>query len=300
MLTATVKDPRAWCADTIDPPASWYYRLPARLVDALGPLTDLAPPEGLRSVCEEGLRPVVDVLEHGRGFVLLDPADGLDDRQRVALYWLLGQALGRPIVQNVQGTLLYDVRDTGQDVKYGARFSVTSAESSFHTDNSFGDGVADYVGLLCLRDAREGGESQLVSGYAAHNELLAGHADALEVLRRPFHVDRRGGVRPGEAPTARYPVVGEDDRGLVFRYLRYWIEAGHDKAGEPLTPAQVGALDTLDETLRRPELRVTFQMRPGEVLLINNRWLLHNRTGFVDHEEPERRRHMVRLWLARA
>jgi alpha-ketoglutarate-dependent taurine dioxygenase len=203
------------------------------------------------------------------------------------------------VVQNVQGTLLYDVRDTGQDVRYGARFSVTNAESSFHTDASFMAEVVDYVGLLCLKTARSGGRSQLVSGHAVHEELRARRPDLLAVLTQPFHVDRRGGVQPGEAPTARYPVLQADGQGLLWRYLRYWIEAGHERAGAPLSADQREALDTLDEVLRQPGLRVEFDLGPGEMLFVNNRWLLHNRTAFEDHVEPQRRRHLVRLWLAR-
>jgi hypothetical protein len=41
-------------------------------------------------------------------------------------------------------------------------------------------------------------------------------------------------------------------------------------------------------------------MRAGEMLFLNNRWLLHNRTAFQDYPEPERRRHLVRLWLCSA
>ena len=62
----------------------------------------------------------------------------------------------------------------------GARFSVTNAESSFHNDNSFGDPLPDLVGLLCLHTAKSGGQSQLISGYALHNELRENHPDALE------------------------------------------------------------------------------------------------------------------------
>ena len=83
------------------------------------------------------------------------------------MYWLIGQILGQPHEQNVQGTLLYDVRDYGQDVSKGARFSVTNAESTFHTDNSFSHEVSDYVGLLCLNPAKSGGMNMLVSAYAA-------------------------------------------------------------------------------------------------------------------------------------
>jgi alpha-ketoglutarate-dependent taurine dioxygenase len=242
-----------------------------------------------------------NVLENGRGFVVVTAgAPGrYSPAELTAVYWLVGQLIGRPFVQNVQGTLLYDVKDTGQDVRYGARFSVTNAESTFHTDNSFGDDVLDYVGLLCLNSAKSGGLSQLVSAFAVREELRGKQPGELEVLRRPFHVDRRGGLRPGEQPTARFPVLGGEGGDLLIRYLRYWIEVGHEKAGEPLSPEQVKALDVLDRVAAQPGVRVEFMLRPGEMLFANNRWLLHNRTGFEDHEEPAKKRHYVRLWLQR-
>jgi alpha-ketoglutarate-dependent taurine dioxygenase len=95
------------------------------------------------------------------------------------------------------------------------------------------------------------------------------------------------------------PVLEFGPGGLLVRYLRYWIEAGHQKAGVPLTAEQVRALDALDAVLRRPQLRAEFDLRPGDTYFLNNRWLLHNRTAFEDHAEPERRRHLVRLWLRR-
>jgi alpha-ketoglutarate-dependent taurine dioxygenase len=309
MLNEVVTGPRAWRADSIDASARWYHRLSDRCADALrraarerlGAATDLRPDEALREACAAELRSVLDALEDGRGFAIipgLPGADGDPDEARAA-YWLLGRLLAEPVAQNVEGTLLYDVRDTGQDVARGARFSVTNYESSFHTDNSFGDAVLDYVGLLCLRPARSGGTSQVVSGCAVHNVLLRECPDVLPLLYSPFEVERRGGVRPGEAPTARVPVIAWDGRGLLFRYLRYWIEAGHERAGRRLTPAQRDALDTLDAALARPELRAEFRLRPGDVFVMNNRWLLHNRTAFEDHPEPGRRRHLVRLWLRR-
>jgi hypothetical protein len=88
-----------------------------------------------------------------------------------------------------------------------------------------------------------------------------------------------------------------DGGGLLYRSLRYWIEAGHDRAGAPLTPGQARALDGLHGVLARPELRAEFALEPGDMFFINNRWLLHKRTAFQDHPGPERRRHLVRLWL---
>jgi alpha-ketoglutarate-dependent taurine dioxygenase len=309
MLT-TERDPRAWTAATVGSAASWYYPLPAeclRLLDdklqtfrrQLRPITELKWSAPERSVCARALSPARHALEQGRGFVILHglPLEGHNAAEWTACYWLIGQALGEPLEQNVQGVLLYDVRDTGQELSQGALFSVTRYESSFHTDNSFGETVADYVGLLCLNPARSGGRSQLVSGVTVYQELRSHHPEALEVLRQPFHVDRRGGVRAGEPPTVHRPVVEVGSAGPLFRYLRYWIEAGHQKADVPLRAAQIAALDVLDEQLGRPDLRAEFELRRGDLWFVNNRWLLHNRTAFEDFAEPERRRHLVRLWL---
>jgi Taurine catabolism dioxygenase TauD, TfdA family len=312
MPTRISSDPRAWRGDTIDNASRWYYPLAEPTLTALDraigqwrqgsqPVTSLRASDGLRAAAAEDGERILMGLEVGRGFAVVTagPPGRYSPQELPAAYWLVGELLGRPFEQNVQGTLLYDVRDVGQDVRYGARFSVTNAESTFHTDNSFGDDVLDYVGLLCLNAARSGGRSQIVSGYAVRDELLARHPDAFEVLRQPFHVDRRGGLRPGDEPTARFPVFGGDEVELLIRYLRYWIEVGHEKVGAPLTAGQLSALDALDRVAGDPRLRVEFDLRPGEMLFVNNRWILHNRTAFEDYPEPERRRHYVRLWLRR-
>jgi len=315
MILRSSTNPRAWCSAIAGDPPSWRRPLSPRLLAALDQtIRELRqhPPAAASLTaldvrtfpsldCPEEVRPILDILERGRGFVVVAglPAEGYSAQELQIQYWLLGQLLGRPMEQNVQGTLLYDVRDTGQDVRYGARFSVTSSESTFHTDNSFGDDILDYIGLLCLQPAHSGGISQIVSLHTIYEELRDHHPEVLEELARPFHFDRRGGVRPGEAPTATFPILLEEGEALIGRYLRYWIETGHARAGQPLTPAQVRAMDVLDELANQPQLRVQFQLQPGEMLWVNNRWILHNRTAFEDYAEPERRRHYVRLWLRR-
>jgi alpha-ketoglutarate-dependent taurine dioxygenase len=310
MVAQAVRDRRAWTTATLDDSSHWYYPLPPECLallerkiqearDTQTPVTELRLSPAECKVAAAKLANVRNALENGRGFAIIEgvPLERYSPREVQALYWLAGQALGHPHEQNVQGTLLYDVRDTGQDLSQGARFSVTNYESSFHTDSSFVETIVDYVGLLCLQTARSGGVNMIVSGYTIVQELQEHHPAALAVLCRPFHVDRRGGVRPGEEPTVQMPVIDRKGRQVVFRYLRYWIEAGHQKAGVPLTPDQVAALDTLDAVMRRREFWAEFSLRRGDMLFLNNRWLLHNRTAFVDHEELDRRRHLVRLWL---
>jgi len=310
MLTQTITDSRAWRAGSIDPGHSWYYPLSQMCLEALDetvqtlrreprPTCDVSVSDSSLANCRNDFRPVLDALESGRGFAIITglPCERYSVAEQQTAYWLVGQMLGRPVPQNVQNTLLYDVRDTGQDVRSGARYSVTNAETGFHTDNSFGATVVDYVGLLCINAAMSGGENQVVSAYSAYNELLAKHADLLEMLYQPFHVDRRGGLRAGDSPTISVPILVHQDGELLCRYLRYWIQVGHEKAGQSLTGEQIKALDTFDNVLRNPDLQVEFTLRPGEMFFINNRWILHNRSAFKDYPEPERRRHYVRLWL---
>jgi alpha-ketoglutarate-dependent taurine dioxygenase len=309
MATAVTADPRNWRADTIDSTDHWYYPLSPECLNWLDqaldrPLNDPANFVSLRLSDFPGTRPdwlapAAEALEQGRGFAILtglDPNRYSRAQQQLA-YWLVGQLLGEPMAQNIEGTLLYDVRDTGKQLTSGARFSVTNYESSFHTDNSFGDEVLDYVGLLCLRSAKSGGLSQVLSGLAVHEVLEREQPELLRVLYEPFCVDRRGGVKPGEAATALIPIFRTRGNELLVRYLRYWIEVGHEKVQLPLTPLQLRALDELDAVLRRPELRVEFMLEPGEMFFINNRWIFHNRTAFEDHQEFDQRRHYVRLWL---
>ncbi|HYV38523.1 MAG TPA: TauD/TfdA family dioxygenase [Gemmataceae bacterium] len=311
MRTPTTENLNAWRANSIDKPAAWHHPLSARALTALDSLVRTAHADqtvtamqinkDVAAACADDVAPILAALETGRGFIILTAgqADRYSTRQWQIAYWLIGQLLGQPIEQNTQSTLLYDVRDTGQDVRYGARFSLTNSESSFHTDNSFGSEVCDYVGLLCLHGAKSGGHSQLVSGQTVQQELQTHHRSAWELLRQPFHIDRRGGIRPGEGPTAHVPILEGDGPALVIRYLRYWIEVGQEKVGQPLTAAQIDALNTLDRVASEPALRVEFTLNPGEMLFINNRWILHNRTGFEDFAEAERKRHLSRLWVRR-
>src|SRR5262245_26604230 len=141
MLTPAVADPRAWTATTVDDPRLWYYALPDTCVASFEqvrrqlrnqprPVAAVRLPDSLRLACAGDLRPVRAALENGRGFAIVEAPPGwrLSPEEAQLLYWVVGQGLGRPFAQNVQGTLLYDVRDTGQDLAAGARFSVTNYE----------------------------------------------------------------------------------------------------------------------------------------------------------------------------
>jgi hypothetical protein len=53
-----------------------------------------------------------------------------------------------------------------------------------------------------------------------------------------------------------------------------------------------------DALTNDPKLNMFMEFKPGDVQLVHNHTILHDRTGFVDWPEPERKRHLLRLWLA--
>ena len=213
------------------------------------------------------------------------------------LYWVTGTLMGRPL--DAYGKL-YEVKDHGSDHRHKRiPVSQTSASTSLHTDSSSVDIQPDLVGLLCLQPAREGGESRISSALTAHKVLQQACPQLLELLYCDFIRDI---VTPGKHPTIqcrlqnRFPIFCHDpDRGLNFRYMRYWIETGQQCVGRPLTSIQVKALDALEQALEAPGTVATFTMQPGEMLWLDNRTVAHDRTAYVD--DPLRPRCLLRMWL---
>jgi hypothetical protein len=269
-------------------------------------LATVVPGEFASLPLEDDIRNLRHQLETGRGFLVVKglPVDRYSEEEACLLYWGLGALLGMPLPQNVRGDRLYSVRDEGYRIErdYGAvgvRFSKTTEGLHFHTDSApaLMGNTPDVVGLLALQIARQGGASALVSAQTVHNVLLHERPDYLERLYAPYHFDRRAELRPGEPCTLFAPIF-TCDGSLAVRYFRFYIPKGHELMHAPLGPADTEPLDFLDAVMNRPELQVRFEMRRGDMQFVSNRFVLHSRTAFVDHPEPERRRHLKRLWLA--
>jgi alpha-ketoglutarate-dependent taurine dioxygenase len=130
-----------------------------------------------------------------------------------------------------------------------------------------------------------------------HDELAERFPQELATLYEPFHFDRRGQHEQSEPPTLPFPIFATAADHLCTRYMRYYIQVGQERLGKPLSSAQERALGVMDEAIRADGMNIEFDLRPGQMLFASNRWILHNRTAFEDHAEPERRRHYVRLWL---
>jgi hypothetical protein len=235
-------------------------------------------------------------LSQGRGFALLQglPVERYSQPQAAAIFCGLGSHLGRARSQNAQGHVLGHVRDLGLSSRNpNVRIYQTNERQTFHTDS------ADVVGLLCLKTARHGGDSLLVSSTSIYNAMLATRPDLLALLMQPIATDRRGEVPPGELPYFLIPVFNWHEGHLTAIYQRQYIDSAQRFPDAPrLTPAHVDALDMFDQLANSPELSFSMRLAPGDMQFVYNHTLLHDRTGFEDWPDDVAKRHLLRLWLA--
>ena len=262
------------------------------------PLLLLSPAQFALSTCAAVMTAVNRKLRRSFGLAVIDriPVERFSVDENRALYWLLGSLLGRLCAQKWDGTMIYDVRDTGKALEYGVRRSVTNLELQFHTDAPWLALPPEHVGLYCLSPARAGGVSQVVSLATVHNELRRRRPDLLPRLYRPFPWDRQAEHAPGDDKIAWQPVFHSDGRDLVARYNETLIGNAEALTGAPLDPEGREALAGMRAIADSPELRVEFTIEKGQIQYLNNLCVAHSRTGFKDAEEPHLKRHLIRLW----
>jgi alpha-ketoglutarate-dependent taurine dioxygenase len=240
------------------------------------------------------LRQAYEEVRSGRGFVLLRglAADRMDLGRFITEVWEVGSRFGSALSQNAEGELIGHVVDaTGEEAT--PRLFRSNLELRPHTDNTA------IVLLACWNPAQAGGDTILTSAETVHEELRQRRPDLLALLHRGFHCHRREEQGPGEAPVTPYrvPVFALCDGMLSCRYQRALIAAGHRELGLRLSQSEVTALDLFDEIAMAPENRLGFRLERGDVLIVNNYTVLHARTRFTEHPDPECRRHLLRLWL---
>ena len=206
----------------------------------------------------------------------------------------IGAHLGSARSQNADGHILGHVRDVGADAEDPAtRIYQTNARQTFHTDST------DVVGLLCLRPAREGGQSQLVSAESIYNRMRECSPELLPLLFEPIATDRRGEIPPGEKPYMTIPPLSWHEGLLTVFYQRQYIDSAQRFPGAGRHSAElVEALDHFDRLANDPELSFEMQLETGDMQFVYNHALLHDRTSFTDWPDLERRRHLLRLWLS--
>lgn len=248
--------------------------------------------------CRVMMEQMKTILDDGVGFAVLErlPMDDYPIDTLVEIYWLLGQFIGRPVAQKWNGQMIYDVCDTGAEYAYGTRGSHTAVELVFHTDNAFARMVPDYVGLLCRKPAKSGGVSRFCSLYSVHQRLLQRFPDQLERLYQPMLYDRQMEHHEGAAPVCLAPYFSWRGERLFARANSSLVRKGYAVAGEPMDDALEAALAAVDEVCTANDLWYEAPLKRGQIQYLNNHEIGHYRSAFEDYDEPERKRHLYRLW----
>lgn len=235
-------------------------------------------------------------LHEGRSFTVLRgfPVEELTPLQRATGFFGIGAHLGEAVSQNAGGHALGHVADLGFDYSQPtSRGYQTTARLPYHSDAS------DVAGLLCVRTSKSGGQSSIVSSVTLYNEMLRQRPDLVRVLMQPFYCDRRDEIPEGMGPWYTLPVFKPHDGRMITTYVRSSIRKAQRFSEVPrISPEQEEAMNLLDALAEDPRLHLDMELAPGDIQLVNNHFILHSRTTFEDYPEPERRRHLLRLWLA--
>lgn len=308
MIEQTIDGPINWRGEDLAPEAGRLAVSPAAEAEMLALAGELAanplPLEALRPdgldlpACRDLMTAARQEIFEGVGFAIIDrlPLEKLGDQAR-KVYWLLASMVSRPVAQKWDGTMIYEVTDTGLPPGNGVRPDKTNVEQNFHNDNSYNICPPDIVGLLCMRTAKEGGVSEIVSFPSVHNRLRETSPELLKRLYQPFAFDRQREHAADDVKFLWHSCFEDSGGRLLARLSRFQVKNGYPLAGEEIDPRGAEALEALEDAMRTPGQALRFYFEPGQIQFVNNRLLGHRRTGFQDWPEAERKRLLIRLWL---
>ncbi len=303
--TAPITGDAAWrSADLKQTPERWQYQLTDSDIGEILAAVDQVKHLNLGQIDKSNfplprltarIREWRNAIMNEAGLMLIRglPVADWDINTIERAYWGIGHHLGVPGGQNPDNELLGHVKDYGEakDDPF-IRLYRTTANIRYHCD------AADIVGLLCLHPARSGGQSRIVSTVTLFNELLKVHPDLAPRLFKPFRLDGRGERKPGQKPYSMItPCRYHHGELRTFYHSDYYRSIGRHQ-GVELTKEEAAILNFYDETGLRPDLYLDMDLQPGDIQFISNHVIAHARTEYVDFEEAEKKRHLLRLWLS--
>lgn len=282
------------------------FNLTQRHVDALEellrrfantPVEAIQPGDCKHPALDEDFGRVLDEVQDGRGIVLVRgfPVAGHTLEEVEKLYWAAATHWGVPVAQNALGERIRRIqeepRTTGQQSVSGTK---SRDDLAMHTDN------AEIFTLLCVRQAKSGGETQFTSAHAIHNEMLRTRRDALEILYRGFPWHRRGEQADDQPAITPFnvPVFSNRDGRISVQMAFGSVHAAMAAMGRELTPAEREALDLLRDWMEKLQFEMRFS--PGDLCVANNLTMFHARTQYIDEDDPAKKRVLMRLWMAAA
>jgi len=235
-------------------------------------------------------------ISDGRGFQVLRgiPVEKWSVKDAELFFWAFGLHLGRPGAQNQEGDLLGHVKDMGSSEGDALpRLYKTAANIDYHCDG------ADVVGLLCLKKAKSGGQSRIVSSVSVFNELVKTRPELAERLFEPVLLDiRNEKVSNSSRYISVIPCQYNNNILRTFYHADYFRSVTRHDDVAPFAVLEQELFDVYEEIAADPELYLDMDLEPGDIQLLSNHTNLHARTDYVDHEDDAEKRHLLRLWLS--
>ena len=307
-MFSKVNDESVWFGPDQEKKSDWIYNLDNDDIQEIEKVTDkfLLSKIPLKNIKNEYfnlenlkkkyLNKIDNELKNGRGFALMRgiPVHKWDREKIITAYMGVCSFFGNFRVQNKKGHLLGHIKDLGKDTKkdFNARVYETSYRQTFHSDRS------DRVTLLCLSKAKKGGESLLVSSMTIFNKILENHPEHLTTLFEPFPLDRRGEEGGNQKGYSMTPVYSEKNGKISSYFLRQYLESSKRFEGVVITDKQRAALDIVDKYANDEKLYMRMTFEPGDIQVIYNHTLFHDRMSYEDFEDENKKRHLLRLWIS--
>ncbi len=299
---------KAWIKEKLSE-ADWKIKFTKKAIKEIRTMTDIISANPLPILLRESgqfkipeLRMIFSkakkILSQECRFCVLErmPIEEISSEELVVCYWIISHLIGRTVAQKWDGTMIYDVTDTGKSLSYGVRGSYTNAELFFHNDNAFGICLPEYVGLFCKNQALKGGTSRFCSIYSVHNRMLENHPRQLERLYRPMLFDRQKEHKDGAEKMAWAPLFYWDGSQLHARVNISLVYKGYKLANKEMDNALEDSLESLSQVLSSEDLWIEDKLEPGQIQFLNNLEIVHFRSHFNDHEDPKFKRHLYRTW----
>ena len=303
-----IKNKSAWYGPEEENKDDWIYVLDDEDIDELDLETQNFINNGskieeishknfkLKNIQKKIQEKIDQELKFGRGFSLVRgmPVKSWSKMKIYVAYMGFCSFFGNFRVQNKKGHLLGHIKDLGKDTHndFNARVYETSYRQTFHSDRS------DIVALLCLNKAKKGGESLLVSSMTIYNEILKNYPEYIQILFEPFPVDRRGEEGPGQKPYSMSPIFYKNGKNITSYFLKQYFESAKRFKDLKITKKQEEAVELVDKLSNDKSLYMRMSFEPGDIQLIYNHTLFHDRMAYEDYQEEERKRHLLRLWIS--
>ena len=240
-----------------------------------------------------------NILIDGCGFFVIKGSkfSEFSNEEMKSIFKIISKILGQLLIQNKNNEVTVDVHNLGKSMKTGGRYHHTKEGGSYHTDGChLYHNFPHYVGLLCINQAKSGGESKFVSAYTIHNQILE-KEKILKTLYEKFHIDKRNENEKKKSSTQFEPIFEYENNNLIFRFQKELVEAGHEKMNQPLSTLQKESIEELNRILSNSDNAVTYRLQPYDLMFSNNKWLIHDRNGFIDFNEDNKKRRLVRTWI---